>query len=69
MEISARNVFEGVVDSVVTGAVNDEVTIRLPSGDTMVSIITKNSAERLNLKKGGKVYAIVKASNVMLAVD
>jgi len=38
-------------------------------GVEMVSIITKSSAERLGLKTGKEVYAIVKASNVMIGID
>jgi molybdopterin-binding protein len=34
-----------------------------------VSIITKKSAESLGLKPGGKAYAVIKASNVMIGVD
>jgi molybdopterin-binding protein len=35
----------------------------------IVSIITKASAESLGLKDGKEVYAVIKASNVMLAID
>jgi molybdopterin-binding protein len=35
----------------------------------MVSIITRQSAETLGLVEGGEAYAVVKASNVMIAVD
>jgi molybdopterin-binding protein len=45
------------------------VTIELPGGLEMVSVITKSSAATLGLKKGMPVYAVVKASNVMIAVD
>ena len=53
----------------VHGAVNSEVIIELPGGIEMVSIITKSSAKNLGLKKGKAVYAVVKASNVMIATD
>mgnify|MGYP000306641561 CR=1 FL=1 len=69
MKISARNVLKGKVKKVIPGAVNSEVVIETASGETVVSIITKESAENLKLKKGKKVYAVVKASNVMVAVD
>ena len=69
MEISARNVVKGTVKSVVPGAVNTEVTIELGGGTEIVSIITKESAERLNLSAGKSVYAVVKASDVMVAID
>jgi molybdopterin-binding protein len=69
MRISARNILKGKVKKVVAGAVNSEVVVELPGGAEIVSIITKSSARSLGLKKGKPVYAVVKASNVMIAVD
>jgi molybdopterin-binding protein len=69
MKISARNILKGKVKKVTTGAVNDEVIVELPGGAEIVSIITKSSAESLGLTPGKEVYAIVKASNVMIGVD
>lgn len=69
MKISARNVLKGTVKSITHGAVNSEVVVQLPGGAEVVSIITKTSAENLGLAVGKEVYAVVKASNVMLAVD
>ncbi len=69
MKLSARNVLKGTVESVVHGAVNSEVTLSLPGGAKVVSVITKASAEQLGLKKGKEAYAVIKASNVMIAVD
>lgn len=68
MKISARNVYQGKVKKIIPGAVNCEVTIQLPSGEEITSIITKNSVKRLGLKKGKQAYAIVKASSVLVAV-
>ncbi|MGQ0656963.1 MAG: TOBE domain-containing protein [Chromatiales bacterium] len=69
MKISARNVLKGKVKSVVHGEVNSEITVELAGGAEVVSIITKASAQHLGLKKGKKVVAIIKASNVILATD
>ena len=69
MKISARNVLKGTITKIVLGAVNAEVVIQLPGGTELVSIITIGSVERLGLKEGKEVYAVVKASNVMVAVD
>ena len=69
MKISARNVIKGTVKQITHGAVNSEVVISLPGGTELVSIITKTSAESLELKVGKEVYAVVKASNVMVAVE
>lgn len=51
------------------GAVNAEVIIRTSGGEAIVSIVTKESVESLGLVEGKEVYAVVKASNVMVAVD
>ena len=69
MRLSARNVLKGKVKKVIVGAVNSEVIIELSPGVEVVSIITKESAENLKLAPGKEAYAVVKASNVMIAVD
>ena len=69
MKISARNMLKGKVKSVKPGVVNTEIPVELSGGDTVTSIITRESAERLGLGEGKPVYAVIKASNVMIAVD
>ena len=69
MRLSARNVLKGKVKQVKAGAVNSEVVLELAPGVEVVSIITKESAEKLQLGPGKSAYAVVKASNVMVAVD
>ena len=69
MKISARNILKGKVKKVVHGSVNSEVTIELPGKSELTSIITKVSSKNLGIKKGKVVYAIIKASNVMIAVE
>jgi molybdopterin-binding protein len=69
MKISARNVLKGKVAKVTHGAVNSEIVVKLPGGVEIISIITKKSAKDLTLSKGKQVYAIIKASNVMIATD
>lgn len=69
MKISARNVLKGTVKAITAGAVNDEVTIELAGGTEIVSIITRSSAESLGLAEGKEVYAVIKASSVMIATD
>jgi len=65
-KLSARNVLAGVVTSVLQGAVNSEVEIALTGGTVVVASITKESVDKLELKSGEAVSAIVKASNVMI---
>ncbi|HEV7668339.1 MAG TPA: molybdopterin-binding protein [Thermoanaerobaculia bacterium] len=69
MRISARNVLKGRLKEVTAGAVNTEVVVELEGGAQVVSIITKSSAENLDLTVGKEVYAVIKASDVMIAVD
>jgi molybdopterin-binding protein len=69
MKISARNILKGKVKEVKPGAVNTEVTVELAGGMSVVSVITRESADKLGLTKGKEVYAVIKASNVMIAVD
>ncbi len=69
MKLSARNVLKGIVKSVEHGAVNSEVVIQLPGGQEIVSIITKSSAESLRLSVGKDAYAVIKASEVMIATE
>ena len=54
---------------VTKGAVNSEVTLELPGGEKLVSIITNSSADALGLVEGGQAYAVIKATNIMIAVD
>jgi len=68
-KFSARNVLDGVVDSVEDGAVNSEVIIQLPGGSMIAASITKTSVHSLGLKSGDKVSAIIKASNVIVGVQ
>jgi molybdopterin-binding protein len=69
IKISARNMLKGVIKEIKEGVVNDEIIIELPNEMEITSVITKSSAKRLELEKGKEVYAVVKASNVMIAVD
>lgn len=69
MEISARNVLTGTVKKVTHGAVNSEVISELPDGTEIVSIITKSSAESLGLTPGKEAHAVIKARNVMIAME
>jgi molybdopterin-binding protein len=69
MDISARNSLKGTVKRILPGAINAEVTVELANGLEVVAIITKESAERLKLAEGKEVYAVIKASDVMIAID
>lgn len=69
MKVSARNLIPGKITEITQGAVNSEVIIEVAPGVEVVSIITKRSVDSLGLKVGMPVKAMVKASNVMIAID
>jgi len=68
MQISARNKLVGKIKKLTIGVVNAEVVISLPGGEEIVSVITRTSAKSLKLKKGSPVVAIIKSSDVLVAV-
>lgn len=69
LKVSARNIFKGTVTTVRKGAVNSEVDLLLPCGDSIVSVITNESVENLGLREDTDAYAIIKASSVILGRD
>jgi molybdate transport system regulatory protein len=66
MKISARNVLAGEVQEVTRGAVNAEIILALQGGELIAAVITNGSANSLDLVKGKKAFAIMKASEVMI---
>ncbi len=69
MKISARNTFKGTVKSVTMGMINAEILLEISPGVEVVSVITKSSASALGLVAGKEAYVVVKASEVMIAID
>ena len=67
-KISARNILEGRINRIIPGVVNDEVIIDLDVGNTVTSILTSESVKRLCLIEGMTISAIIKASDVLLAI-
>lgn len=68
MTLSARNQLEGVIEDIQLGGVMAHVTVRVRS-NTVASVITRRSAEEMALKKGDKVKAVIKSTEVMLLKD
>lgn len=66
---SARNRLCGTVVRCIEGAVNGEVGVELPGGKLLTAIVTNESIRGLGLKEGAPVCALIKASNVILAVN
>ena len=69
MKISARNQLPGTVKAVTQGAVMAEVVVTIDGGHEIVSAITAESARRLGLESGKRVIAVIKSTEVILAVD
>ncbi len=69
MKTGARNQLAGKVTKVTRGAVNDEIELGLPGGQTIVAVVTHESTESLGLKEGSEAFALIKASWVMLMED
>ena len=69
MRLSARNNLKGKVTKIVPGTVNSEVHLQLTGGETIVSIITKESVASLGLEVGKEAFAVIKASSIMMGVE
>lgn len=69
IRLSARNCLSGTVKSVEPGAVNAEVTLVLPGGTEISSVVTKEAVAELGLKPGVAATAVIKSSNVILGVS
>ncbi|MCG2586022.1 TOBE domain-containing protein [Massilia sp. TS11] len=67
MKTSARNQFFGRVSAIRRGAVNDEITLCIVGGQSLVATITHESTQSLGLAVGSEAFALVKASSIMLA--
>ncbi|HEF4757969.1 TPA: TOBE domain-containing protein [Pseudomonas putida] len=69
MKVSARNVFKGTISQVQSGAVNAEISLKLPGGNELVAVVTMESVKNLGLAVGKEAVALVKAPWVMLMTD
>jgi len=69
MKLSARNQITGTVTNISKGAVAAEVQVDIGGGNTITSTITVGSVERLGLEVGTQVTTVIKASEVILAVE
>jgi molybdate transport system regulatory protein len=69
VKTSARNQFYGTVSAITRGTVNDEVSLALPGGHTIVAVLTHESTETLGLADGTAAFALIKASWVVLLVE
>jgi len=68
VKLSARNVLPGTVIEVTKGATTAHVKIEVGGGTVITASITNEAVDDLKLKKGMKASAVVKASDVIVAV-
>jgi molybdopterin-binding protein len=69
MRISARNQIKGTVVEVQKGATTSHVRVDIGGGQIVTSSITNEAVDDLGIKAGGKATVVIKASDVMIAVD
>jgi molybdopterin-binding protein len=69
MRISARNQIKGTVVEVMKGATTAHVRVDVGNGQIVTSAITNEAVEDLGIKAKDSVTVVVKASDVMIAVD
>jgi molybdopterin-binding protein len=68
MKISARNILKGTIVEVVKGQTTAHVSIDI-GGAVVTASITNEAVDELGLKKGMPASAVIKSSDVMVAVD
>jgi molybdopterin-binding protein len=68
MKISARNQLKGRIVEITRGATTAHVRLDI-AGTIVTSAITNAAVDELNLVVGQEAYAVVKASDVMIAID
>ncbi|MTJ08663.1 MULTISPECIES: molybdopterin-binding protein [unclassified Anabaena] len=69
LKVSSRNVLKGVVKRVTTGSVNTEVTLEIVHRVELTSMITRVSAEELELYEGTEAYAVIKSNDIVIAKE
>lgn len=69
MNVSARNCIKGTITKITKGPVMAEIILDIGNGIQITSVITAHATESLGLKEGKEAYAVMKSSEVMIAVD
>jgi len=69
MKLSARNKLKGTIKSIEEGLITSKVVIDLGNDNMIVSIISKDAIQELELKAGKEAYAIVKSTEVIVGID
>jgi molybdopterin-binding protein len=69
MRLSARNQLKGTVTSITKGATTAHVKVDIGNHQTVTSSITNEAVDELGIKTGSDVIVVIKASDVMIAVN
>jgi molybdopterin-binding protein len=69
VKLSARNILKGKVVQVTKGQTTAHVRIEIGGGAVVTASITNEAVDELQLKTGDSAYAVIKASDVMVARD
>ena len=69
MRISARNQIKGTVIDVKKGATTSHIRVDVDGGQIVTASITNEAVDELGIKAKGHVTTVIKASDVMIAVD
>ena len=69
MRLSTRNQLRGKIIEVKKGATTAHVRLEIAPGQIVTAAITNEAVEELGLKSGDEAIALIKASNVMIAID
>ncbi|AFY99735.1 TOBE domain-containing protein [Calothrix sp. PCC 6303] len=69
LKVSSRNLLKGVITQIVPGAVNCEVTMEIVHRVKLTSVITQVSAEELELAIGEEAYAVIKSTDIAIAIE
>ncbi len=69
MKISARNQLAGTIRAALRGATTSHVQVEITTGQRITGSITNEAVDELKLTAGMKATAVIKASDVMIAVE
>ena len=69
MKLSNRNQWQGTIKAINHGTIVSEVILEITPDVIVTSIVAKSSVENLGLKVGGKAYALIKSTEITLAID
>ena len=69
MKLSARNRIKGRIVDIKMGVTTAHVTIDIGGGQMIMSAITNESVDEMDLTVGKDAYAVIKASDVMIGMD